>query len=59
MTTFTLPPVEQNDAQLVQQSLAGDRHAFGQIVARYQSLICGLAFSDTGSRTRSEDVAQD
>jgi hypothetical protein len=31
-----------NDAELVDQSLAGHRDAFGQIVARYQSLICSL-----------------
>ena len=28
------------DAELVRASLAGDRDAFGQIVGRYQSLVC-------------------
>lgn len=48
-----------NDAQLVGESLAGNRDAFGQIVARYQSLICSLAYSATGSLSQSEDLAQE
>ncbi len=48
-----------DDATLVAQSLSGDRSAFSRIVARYQSLICSLAFSATGSLPRSEDLAQD
>jgi hypothetical protein len=34
---------------LVSESLAGNRDAFGQIVGRYQSLVCSLAYSATGS----------
>ncbi|HUA65509.1 MAG TPA: RNA polymerase sigma factor [Alphaproteobacteria bacterium] len=49
----------QSDAELVAQSLDGNREAFGQIVARYQSLLCSLAYSATGSLTQSEDLAQD
>lgn len=48
-----------SDAELVNDSLAGDRDAFGQIVARYQSLICSLAYSATGSLSQSEDLAQE
>ena len=59
MTPITLSAAASNDVELVEQSLAGDRRAFGQIVARYQSLVCGLAYSATGSRSRSEDLAQD
>lgn len=47
------------DAELVQLCLAGDRDAFGHIVARYQSLICALAYSACGDLARSEDVAQE
>ncbi len=47
------------DADLVQATLAGNRDAFGQIVARYQSLICSLAYSATGSLGQSEDLAQE
>ena len=59
MTTETMPLAELDDAELVARSLRGDREAFGQIVARYQSLICSLAFSATGSLTQSEDLAQE
>src|SRR5690348_16752412 len=48
-----------NDADLVSQSLSGNREAFGQIVERYQSLVCSLAYSATGSLTQSEDLAQE
>jgi len=48
-----------NDAELVGVSLSGDREAFGRIVARYQSLVCSLAFSATGSLSLSEDLAQE
>ena len=48
-----------NDAELVSESLCGNRDAFGQIVAQYQSLICSLAYSATGSLSQSEDLAQE
>jgi RNA polymerase sigma factor (sigma-70 family) len=48
-----------DDADLVMASLSGNRDAFGQIVARYQSLICSLAYSATGSLGTSEDLAQE
>ena len=48
-----------NDAELVVASLNGNRDAFGQIVARYQSLICSLAYSATGCLGQSEDLAQE
>jgi hypothetical protein len=49
----------RNDAELVVESLSGNRDAFGQIVARYQSLVCSLAYSATGSLSQSEDLAQE
>jgi RNA polymerase sigma factor (sigma-70 family) len=48
-----------NDAELVADSLAGNRDAFGQIVSRYQSMICALAYSATGNLGQSEDLAQE
>ncbi len=50
---------ERTDATLVAESLGGDRSAFRQIVERYQTLICSIAYSATGSVSRSEDVAQE
>src|SRR5213595_3675903 len=48
-----------SDSELVTRSLAGNRDAFGGIVARYQSLLCSLAYSATGSLSQSEDLAQE
>lgn len=49
----------QSDTSLVAESLAGNREAFGQIVTKYQTLICSLAYSGTGNLSQSEDVAQE
>jgi RNA polymerase sigma factor (sigma-70 family) len=51
--------MEADDTQLVTQSLTGNREAFGQIVTRYQTLICSLAYSATGSFSESQDLAQE
>jgi RNA polymerase sigma factor (sigma-70 family) len=59
MNSKAMDTVDFSDADLVAQSLAGRREAFGGIVARYQSLICSLIYSATGSLTQSEDLAQD
>jgi len=53
-----MPATEHSDAELVAQSLADDREAFGRIVSRYQSLICSLTYNATGSLSASEDLAQ-
>jgi RNA polymerase sigma factor (sigma-70 family) len=50
---------EPEDAELVLRSRAGDREAFERIVARYQALICSLAYSATGNLGRSEELAQE
>src|SRR3989304_9090500 len=59
MTTSMTAAAEMTDDELVVQSLTGDRDAFGRIVTRYQSLVCSLAYSATGSLTHSEDLAQE
>ena len=59
MTIKTMPALEQNDADLVAESLDGSRDAFRRIVERYQTLICSLAYSATGNVSRSEDTAQE
>ena len=60
MLTTTMSAAAANqDAELVAASLSGNRDAFGQIVSRYQSLICSLAYSATGSLGQSEDLAQE
>jgi RNA polymerase sigma factor (sigma-70 family) len=57
MTNRVDPAID--DAELVGMSLAGNRDAFRQIVARYQNLVCSLAFSATGNLSQSEDLAQE
>lgn len=59
MMTSDMTTIANNDADLVAASLSGDRDAFGRIVSRYQSLICSLAYSATGSLGASEDLAQE
>src|SRR5450631_2414125 len=59
MTTTIMSAAVNNDAELVNGTLAGNRDAFGLIVSRYQSLICSLAYSATGSFGQSEDLAQE
>ncbi len=59
ITASTMNVSQLTDAELVGETLSGNRDAFGQIVARYQSLICSLAYSATGSLGQSEDLAQE
>lgn len=57
--TIMTSALAASDAELVEACLAGDHDAFGQIVERYQRLLCSLAYSATGSLDDSEDVAQE
>ena len=59
MNTESMEELRQSDAELVAASLAGSPDAFGQIVARYQTLVCSLAYCATGSVSQSEDLAQE
>ncbi len=59
MNINTMSVAIQTDAELVGQTLSGNRDAFSQIVSRYQSLVCSLAYSATGSLAQSEDLAQE
>src|SRR6266496_269264 len=59
ITTEMVSSRGMSDTGLVGQSLAGNRDAFERIVSRYQSLICSLAYSATGSLGQSEDLAQE
>jgi len=49
----------RNEAELLQASMGGSREAFGSIVERYQSLICGITYSATGNLSKSEELAQE
>ncbi|MCX5635392.1 MAG: sigma-70 family RNA polymerase sigma factor [Planctomycetota bacterium] len=49
----------QSEPELLKSSLAGNREAFGVIVKGYQSLICAITYSSTGSLSKSEELAQE
>jgi RNA polymerase sigma factor (sigma-70 family) len=48
-----------DDARLVELGRQGNREAFGQLVTRYQSPVCALAYSACGNIARSQDLAQE
>jgi RNA polymerase sigma factor (sigma-70 family) len=59
MTTEAMQRADINDAELVAESLDGNRDAFRLIVERYQTLVSSLAYCATGNVSRSEDLAQE
>src|SRR5664280_3172585 len=59
MRAEAMHTAEMDDAELVAKSLDGNQDAFRQIVERYQTLICSLAYCATGSMSQSEDLAQE
>ena len=59
MNNIEIVSTSAPDAELVAESIRGNREAFAAIVARYQSLVCSLTYSATGDLARSEDLAQE
>jgi RNA polymerase sigma factor (sigma-70 family) len=53
------PIAKRSDVNLVMSSLGGDSKAFGEIVSRYQNLLCSLAYSSVGDIKYSEDISQE
>jgi RNA polymerase sigma factor (sigma-70 family) len=53
------PMTTLSEIDLLNRTAQGDREAFGQLVARHQSLVCAIAYSIVGDFSRSEDVAQE
>jgi RNA polymerase sigma factor (sigma-70 family) len=51
--------IARSDIELVEASLRGEHEAFGDLVARYQDVVCAVSYSSTGDRVLSEDVAQE
>ncbi len=47
------------DPELVASASKGDRDAFGALVTRHQSAVCGTAYSVCGDFSASEDIAQE
>lgn len=48
-----------SDAQIVRQVRAGNRQAYGILVARYERLVRATAMRLTGDRHAAEDVSQE
>lgn len=51
--------IARSDVELVEASRRGEHQAFGQLVARYQDVVCAVSYSSTGDPGLSEDVAQE
>lgn len=49
----------QNDLELLEASLTGDKQSFSHIVERYKSVVCAITYNATGNITLSEDIAQE
>jgi RNA polymerase sigma-70 factor (ECF subfamily) len=49
----------KEDSQLIDDTLAGDRAAYGQLVQKYQDRLFNTLFHALGSREEAEDVVQD
>lgn len=49
----------KDDSQLIDEALAGDSGAFGQLVQKYQDRLFNTVIHVTGSREEAEDVVQD
>lgn len=47
------------DEELVRHFLAGDRHAFSQIVRKYQDRVFSICFRWLGDREFAQEIAQD
>jgi RNA polymerase sigma-70 factor (ECF subfamily) len=58
-TEIARPEAGEGTAALVARSRAGDRGAFGELVARYQASALGLALYHVHQREEAFDVTQD
>lgn len=59
ITAESMHVTQSSDAELVAECRRGNRDAFREIVVRHQTLVCSVAYSATGSVSRSEDLAQE
>ncbi|MDP2740908.1 MAG: RNA polymerase sigma factor [Pseudorhodobacter sp.] len=51
--------MDSSDENLAKAAAAGDRRAFGTLVARHYDRILGLAWRLTGSRAEAQDLTQE
>jgi len=48
-----------SDARLVQRTRSGDKGAYGELAARYQGHVYGLAYSLVDNWAEAQDIAQE
>lgn len=58
-TAMDPPPLALTDAHLVAQTLAGDRHAYGQLVERYERVVKATCLATLRDHNSAADAAQD
>ncbi len=51
--------MKPSDAELVQQTLGGEREAFGALVERYRDMVYGLCYHHLGDFEDARDMAQE
>ena len=51
--------IERDEAELIRNSIAGDKPAFAELVMRHRSFVTALAYRLCGDLARAEDIAQD
>lgn len=49
----------KSDIEAIQACIQGNHQAFERLVNKYQSLVCAITYSGTGSVDRSEELAQE
>jgi len=49
----------KEDKFLVPRAMAGDRHAFGQLVEKYKNVVYGLAYHLVRNSTEAQDLSQE
>lgn len=57
--TRVLSPEERAELALVTRAVAGDEHAFAELVTRYQTAVYNLAYRMLGDAAEAEDAAQE
>jgi RNA polymerase sigma-70 factor (ECF subfamily) len=51
--------VDRDEAQLIRDSIAGDKLAFAELVRRHRSFVMALVYRLCGDAAQAEDIAQD
>ena len=50
---------QHKEKVLIERSISGNKEAFGELIQRYQPLVCSMTYSATGDFDKSEELAQE